>query len=169
VLSPAPRKDILLGKNLSMAPFILGFMLIVIALFQFRFPMRIDHLIGLLAQTVPMYLVFCLIGNMLSIIAPMPTAAGSMKPVKPRAATILIHLVFVVLFPLGLAPTLIPLGIEFLLSMSATMPWFPVYMVLAILECALVVWLYPLALQSQGEFFQRRERRILEVVTTKTE
>jgi hypothetical protein len=169
VLSPVPRKDILLGKNLSMAPFILGFMLVVAALFQFRFPMRIDHLVGLFAQIVPMYLVFCLIGNMLSILAPMPTAAGSMKPVKPKATTILIHLAFVFLFPLGLAPTLIPLGIEFVLSWSQTLPWFPVYMVLAIVECALVVWLYPIILKSQGEFLQRRERRILEVVTTKTE
>ena len=169
VLSPAPRKDILLGKNLSMAPFIVGFMLIVVLLFQYRFPMRIDHLIGLMAQMIAMYLVFCLIGNMLSIIAPMPTAAGSMKPVKPKAATILIHVLFVFIFPLALAPTLIPLGIEFLLSISQTLPWFPVYMVLAIGECALVLWLYPLALKSQGEFLERRERRILEVVTTRSE
>jgi hypothetical protein len=169
VLSPAPRKDILLGKNLSMAPFMVGFMLIVVLLFQYRFPMRLDHLIALVAQMIPMYLVFCLIGNMLSIIAPMPTASGSMKPVKPKAVTILIHVLFVFIFPLGLAPTLIPLGIEFLLSLSQTLPWFPVYMVLAIVECALVLWLYPLALKSQGEFLQRRERRILEIVTTKTE
>ena len=169
VLSPAPRKDILLGKNLSMAPFIVGFMVIVVLLFQFRFPMRVDHLIGLFAQMIPMYLVFCLIGNMLSIIAPMPTSAGSMKPVKPKATTILIHMLFVFTFPVGLAPTLIPLGIEFLLSLSQTMPWFPVYMVLAIVECALVLWLYPMALKSQGEFLQRRERRILEIVTARTE
>ena len=92
-----------------------------------------------------------------------------MKPVKPKAATILIHVLFVFIFPLALAPTLIPLGIEFLLSLSQTLPWFPVYMVLAIGECALVLWLYPLALKSQGEFLERRERRILEVVTTKSE
>jgi hypothetical protein len=35
-----------------------------------------------------MYLVYCLLGNVLDL-APMPMAAGSMKPVKP-AATILI-------------------------------------------------------------------------------
>jgi hypothetical protein len=169
VLSPTPRKDILLGKNLSIAPFVVGFMLVVVALFQFRFPMRIDHLIGVVAQILPMYLVFCLLGNTLSILAPMPTAAGSMKPVKPKATTILIHIAFVFLFPIALAPTLIPLGIEFLLSLSGTLSWLPVYMILAILECALVAWLFPFALESQGEFLERRERRILEIVTTKTE
>src|SRR4030095_15596430 len=132
VLSPTPRKDILLGKNLSIAPFVVGFMLVVVALFQLRFPMRIDRLIRVVAQILPRYLVFCLLGNTLSILAPMPTAAGSMKPVKPKATTILIHVAFVFLFPIALAPTLIPLGIQFLLSLSGTLSWLPVYMILAI-------------------------------------
>ena len=169
VLSPTPRKDILLGKNLSMAPFVLAFLLIITALFQFRFPMRMDHALAVIAQTVPMYLVFCLVGNVLSIIAPMSTSAGSMKPVKPKATVILIHFAFVFLMPLALAPTLIPLGIEFALSTWTTMGWIPAYLIFAVVECALVVWLYPVILKSQGDFLERRERRILEVVTAKTE
>jgi ABC-2 type transport system permease protein len=169
VLSPAPRKDILLGKNLAMAPFVVGFMTIVALLFQVAYPMRVDHFLAVLAQMLPMYLVFCLIGNLLSIIAPMPTAAGSMKPVKPKAATILIHMAFVFLFPLALTPTLIPLGIEFLLSWSGTMAWFPAYLILAIVECAAMLWLYPVLLGHQGQLLGRREQRILEIVTTKAE
>lgn len=169
VLSPARRKDILLGKNVSMAPFLVCFMIMVAVLFQIRLPMKMDHFIAVLFQIIPMYLVFCLLGNILSIIAPMPTAAGSMKPVKPKATTLLIHLAFVFLFPLAMAPTLIPLGIEFLLSYSDTLSWIPAYMVLAIVECATVIWLYPIALESQGRWLQHRERRILEIVTTKTE
>jgi hypothetical protein len=169
VLSPAPRKDILLGKNLAMAPFVLGFLLIVTALFQFRFPMRLDHTLAVLAQTVPMFLVFCLVGNVLSILAPMSTSAGSMKPVKPKATVILIHFCFVFLMPLALTPTLIPLGIEFALSTWTSLSWFPAYLIFAILECALMIWLYPVILKSQGEFLERRERKILDVVTAKTE
>jgi hypothetical protein len=116
-----------------------------------------------------MYLVFCLVGNVLSIIAPMSTSAGSMKPVKPKATVILIHFAFVFLMPLALAPTLIPLGIEFALSTWTTMGWIPAYLIFAVVECALVVWLYPVILKSQGDFLERRERRILEVVTAKTE
>ena len=169
VLCAASRRDILLGKNLAFAPFALGMALVLLIAVQVLLPMRIDHFLGVIAQMVPMFLVFCLIGNLLSIIAPMPTAAGSMKPVKPKAATILIHMAFVFLFPLALAPTLIPLGIEALLSWSESLSWFPAYLVLAILECAFVVWLYPQVLASQGELLQRRERRILEIVTTKAE
>jgi hypothetical protein len=169
VLSPAPRKDILLGKNLAMAPFVIAFMTLTAFLFQYRYPMRADHFIAVLIQMLPMYLVFCLVGNILSIIAPMPVAAGSMKPVKPKAMTILIHTAFIFLFPLALSPTLIPLAIEFLLSRSETLPWFPAYLMLAIGECILVVWLYPQILQSQGNLLERRERRILEIVTSKVE
>jgi len=131
--------------------------------------MRADHFIGVLIQMLPMYLVFCLIGNLLSIIAPMPVAAGSMKPVKPKASIILIHMAFIFLFPLALTPTLIPLGVEFLLSLSDSAPWVPAYLILVLAECALMVWLYPRLLSSQGDLLERRERKILEIVTTKVE
>jgi ABC-2 type transport system permease protein len=169
VLAPVPRKDILLGKNLSMAPFLFGFMMIFAVLLQIINPMRIDHFLGVVVQMVPMFLVFCMLGNILSTIAPMPTAAGSMKPVKPKAATMLIHFAFVFLSPIALAPTLIPLGIEFLLSRSGGLTWFPAYLIFTVVECAVVVWLYPRILNEQGRLLERRERRILEIVTTKSE
>ena len=169
VLSPAPRKDILLGKNLAMAPFVLTFMTLTSLIIQFQYPMRADHFIAVLIQMIPMYLVFCLVGNVLSIIAPMPVAAGSMKPVKPKATTLLIHTAFIFIFPLALSPTLIPLGIEALLTFSGSATWFPAYLILAVSECALMLWLYPRILSSEGDLLERRERRILEVVTTKAE
>ena len=170
VLSPAPRRDVLLGKNLAMAPFVIGFMILTAALFQFGYPMRIDHFLAVLIQMLPMFLVFCLVGNILSIIAPMPTAAGSMKPVKPKAATILIHTAFIFLFPLALSPTLIPLGIEFLLTWTgSSFAWLPLYLILTIIEAAVMVWLYPQFLSSQGKLLERREKKILEIVTTKAE
>jgi ABC-2 type transport system permease protein len=89
--------------------------------------------------------------------------------VKPKAATILIHTAFIFLFPLALSPTLIPLGVEFLLSRSGSGTWFPAYLILALAECALMVWLYPRILSSQGDLLERRERKILEIVTTKAE
>ena len=169
VLSPVPRRDILLGKNLSMAPFVLGFMVLIAALFQIVYPMRIDHFLAVLVQTLPMYLVFCLAGNLLSILAPMPIAAGSLKPVKPKATTVLIHLGFIFLFPVVLTPILIPLGLEFLLSWSGVLSWLPAYLAFAIAEAALVVWLYPLLLAKEGAFLQQREQKILEIVTSKAE
>ncbi len=169
VLSPAPRKDILLGKNLSAAPFAVGFMFISALVFQLMRPMRVDHYLAVLVQMIPMYLVFCLMGNVLSIIAPMPMAAGSLKPAKPRATVLLVHLAFMVLFPVTLTPTLIPLGVEFLLQWTGTYAWFPAYLVFTIVELILVVWLYLLILDGQGRMLEQREQKILEAVTAKVE
>jgi ABC-2 type transport system permease protein len=169
VLSSAPRKDILLGKNLSNAPLALGFMFITALALQFMRPMRVDHYIAILLQMIPMYLLFCLVGNLLSMIAPMPMAMGSLKPVKPKAMVILMQMAFVFVFPIAMAPTLIPLGIEFLLSWTDSWAWFPAYLIFTIVEVALVVWLYIEVLEKQGRMLERRELRILEVVTTKVE
>jgi hypothetical protein len=44
-----------------------------------------------------------------------------------------------------------------------------VCLVLSILECAGVIWVYRLVIAWQGGLLQSRELRILEVVTTKAE
>jgi hypothetical protein len=169
VLSPASRRNILIGKNLALAPIALGLTLTVVVVFQFVYPMRIDHFIATLVQTVPMYFMYCVIENLLSMLAPMPVAPGSLKPSKPKGVQVLIHLLFLFMFPLALSPTLIPLGIEFLLNLSGWPTWLPAYLIFILLECASVVILYPLAMDSQGQLLQQRERQILEVVTSKIE
>jgi ABC-2 type transport system permease protein len=169
VLASAPRREILLGKNLSLAPLALGMSTLVIVLVQVVYPMRIDHFMAVLAQMISMYFVFCLIANILSIIAPTPMASGSLKPAKPKGITILIHLAFFFLFPLALAPTLIPLGLEFLLSWLGWNARFPVYLLFSMAELVVVAYLYPLALSSQGDMLQSREQRILEIVTANVE
>jgi hypothetical protein len=169
VLSPAARRNILIGKNLALAPIALGLTLIPVIIVQFAYPMRIDHFMATLIQAVPMYFIYCIIENFLSMLAPMPVAPGSLKPVKPKGIQILIHLGFFFLFPLALSPTLIPLGLEFLLNWSGTNTWFPVYLAVILVECAVVAALYPIVLDWQGGILQQRERQILEVVTSKTE
>src|SRR5713226_51733 len=52
VLSPARRKDLLLGKNLLMAPLILGRGAILAILIQVLTPMRLEHLLAVVPQYV---------------------------------------------------------------------------------------------------------------------
>ena len=169
VLSPAARRDVLIGKNLALAPIALGLTSIAVIVVQVGYPMRIDHFIATLIQPVPMYFVFCVVENLLSMLAPMPVAPGSLKPSKPKGIQVLIHLGFFFLFPIALSPTLIPLGLEFLLSWSGWSTWFPVYLAVVLAECFAVAALYPVVLDWQGGMLQRRERQILEVVTSKIE
>lgn len=169
VLGSAPRRDILLGKNLSMVPFIMTLAFLLTVLIEILYPMRLDHFLASLLQLIPMYLVFSLVANLLSILAPMPIKSGSLKPSSPKGMAILIHFGFFFLFPIALTPTLIPLGIEFLLSWSGRYTWFPAYLILTVAEFAIVTLLYPLVLDLEGNLLHRREQRILEIVTSKIE
>jgi ABC-2 type transport system permease protein len=169
VLSAVPRRDILLGKNLACAPFVLGLGAVVIAVVQVLCPLRFDNLLAVVPQSISMFLLFCLLANGLSIFAPVRLRSGSSQPANMRGLSLLLHLLFIFLYPLILGPTLLPWGIEFALEELGAVKGVPIYLVLSLLECAVVVWLYRLVLTWQGDILQGREQKILEIVTTKTE
>jgi hypothetical protein len=169
VLGPAPRREVLLGKNLAVAPLALGLSVGALAVLEAVFPMPAAYFLACLPQLVSMYLVFCALGNWLSILAPLRVQAGTMKPVNYKVAPFLFHLAFFFLFPLALAPTLLPLGVEELLEALGWGTGGAVYLALSLAECAVVVSLYRLALTAQGDLLQAREQKILEVVTTRDE
>jgi hypothetical protein len=168
VLCSAPRRDILLGKNLAFAPLTLAMVLFGLVLVQVLCPMRIDHFLAMFPQVVSMYLLFCGLMNLLSIYTPMPIAAGSLKPANPKLVPILIQMLVVMLvFPITQAPTLLPMGIE---AGLASLGWgadLPVFLVLSVVECAAVAALYRLLLSWEGDLLARREQQILECVTNR--
>ena len=169
VLGSAPRKDILLGKNLALMPLALGLGTVTLVLVQWVVPMRVDHFLATLAQMLSMYLVYCLVANLLSIFAPMAIASGSLRPVGPKGRIFLLNLAFLVVFPVALAPTMLPLLIEWALARWANLSGIPVYLLLTFVETGLVVSLFPPILRWQGTLFQAREQRILETVTAGVE
>jgi hypothetical protein len=165
VLCAANRRDILLGKNLSFAPLALSLALIMAILVQILYPMRFDHFLASLPQMVSMYLTLCFMGNWLSMLAPMPIASGSLKPSNPRLVPILLQLLFFFILPMILSPLLLPLGIELAVQYLGGIEGLPIYLVLALVECAAVVCIYGLLLGWQGSTLHAREQRILEIVT----
>src|SRR5262245_16807078 len=69
VLCSAPRSDILLAKNLALAPLVVVLGAIVIGFIQVLYPMRFDHLLASVAQLISMFLVIAMMGNWLSMFA----------------------------------------------------------------------------------------------------
>jgi len=169
VLCPARRRDILLGKNLATAPLALGLAAVAIVALQIFVPMRWDLFVATFPQFVAMYFLYCLLANWLSIYAPMPIAAGSMRPANFKFVPFLLHLAFTFVFVAVMAPTLAPLGIEFLFRQVGWATWVPVCLFLSLALCAGVLLLYRLVLPMQGDLLQARERKILETVATKAE
>ncbi len=68
VLCPARRRDILLGKNLAVAPLALTLGTGAAVFVQIVYPMRFDHFLALAPRFVAMYLLYCLPANALSIL-----------------------------------------------------------------------------------------------------
>jgi hypothetical protein len=169
VLSGVPRRDILLGKNLALAPLALGLGLTIIILIQAIYPMRLDFFLAAMPQLLSMYLVYCLLANWLSIFGPMAIAPGALKPANPKLIPVLLQFVFFFLFPMALGPILAPLGVALGFEALGWLAGVPVSLILSLLECAVVVFLYRLLLAGQGRLLQAREQRILETVTSKGE
>lgn len=168
VLSAASRRDILLGKNLAFAPFVAGMALVLLVAVQVFVPMRVDHFLAMFPQFVSMFLLFCLLTNLLSIYAPIYITAGALRHSKPKMSVVLSQLLtFVILFPLTQVLTLLPLGIEVLIKSQGWIAQVPVYLILSLLQCALVVLIYRLLLSWQGGLFQSREQQIVEIVTNR--
>jgi len=169
VLSCAPRRDILLGKNLSLFPLAILLMALMVGVSQWLHPMRLDHLAAVLVQTIPMYLLFCLAGNMLSILSPIALKTGSGQPAPHQGTRVLFQIVFMFVLPLLIGLTLLPLGVEALFAFMQWAAWFPAFLILGLFQAAVVLWLYCAALHWQGSLLERRERKILEVVCSKVE
>jgi ABC-2 type transport system permease protein len=169
VLSCAPRRDILLGKNLSLLPFAFILMVFAIGVSQWMHPMQPDHLVAVLLQTIPMYLLLCLIGNTLSMLSPIALKRGSGKPASHQGIRVLFQILIMLVVPVLVGFTLIPLAIEALFVLMKWAAWFPAFLVLGMVQVAVVLWLYRVALNWQGGLLQRREQKILEIVSSKAE
>jgi ABC-2 type transport system permease protein len=169
VLCSARRGEILLGKNLSFAPLALGLAAVGLVLFEILYPMRVDLFLAAVIQAVTMFLLYSLASNLLSIFAPLPIAAGSLRPANTRMVPILIHLAFTFLLPLVWSPALLPLAVDSFLEWATWRHGLPVGLLLSLAACAGVVAIYRPVLAWQGALLQAREQSILETVTSKSE
>jgi ABC-2 type transport system permease protein len=169
VLSPVPRKDILLGKNLSAAPLVLVLTLVILIPLEIIAPMRVDHLLATLPQMGSMFLLYCLLANLLSILAPVPVQPGSFKPKQVRGMALLLYFAFSFLFPLALVPALLPLGVELGMEALGWVQGVPIALGLSLLGFCLVGLLYHHALNWEGQLLLWREQKILDVVARPAE
>lgn len=169
ILSPAPRREILMGKNLAMLPLVFVLVLPMFVVIEIFLRLRIDHLLALPAQFMSMFLTYALLANTISILAPMPVASGSLKPAKPKGLVLLAHLGFMMLLPIFLSPTLAPQAVEAFLTAVGLLEDWPIALPLVYLECAGIIALYRVAVTWQGQLLEYRELAILETVTSKAE
>ena len=168
VLCSAPRRDILLGKNLCFLPVAFLISALMFAGVQVACPMRIDHALSMLPQFISMYLLFCAMANLFSIASPYYLASGTLKAATPKLSTILLQmLMFMILFPICQGVTLLPLAVEAGLHTYGMGNGVPVSLLLSSAGCVVVVVFYVASLGWLGDWLQAREQAILEIVTNR--
>jgi hypothetical protein len=169
VLSPVPRRDILLGKNLAVAPLVLGLGLVLATIVELLFPARLDRFLAVLPCAASMYLLFCLAANAMSIYLPVAIAPGSFRQPQPDFTVGLLHALVGLALPVLLLPTLLPLALELGLEALGLVRGVPLALLLSLVEVVLVGGLYFIVLDWQGGWLQEREQAILDKVIAKTE
>ncbi|MGD1089569.1 MAG: hypothetical protein ABR955_12735 [Verrucomicrobiota bacterium] len=169
ILSPADRRLILLGKNLAGLPVGTGFSLLLLTLTSVW--LRLSPLIILagLFQLMTMLLLAGLGGNVLAILMPYRIQPGSLKATKLPGLIMLAIVLCQMLFPVIMTPVLVPPLAELLWQKAGWPPAVPVNLLLSVVLAALVAFLYWQTLAPLGRLLQRRETKILNVVTADVE
>jgi ABC-2 type transport system permease protein len=169
VLSPANRREILLGKNLAALPMIACsglFWLIALTIW-----LRLSVFTALTGffQIASMTLIAGSCGNLLSIYLPYRIQAASLKPTKVSGPIGIAMVLSQLIFPLLMFPVFVPPLVELLCRMGGVATAFPINLLLSIGLVLLIAFIYWLTLPLFGRLLQQRETRILELVTAEIE
>ncbi len=165
VLSGVPRRQILLGKNLALAPLALALGGAGLTVLQFIAPMGLTHLCGAVLLLITGYLLCCVLGNVVSVLAPIGISSRTLKPVQPKLTTVIKQVLFFLLFPVVMTPIMIPYAVELGLETLGWRHGVPVFLLLSAVTLALTVWLYRWILGPEGRLLHYLEQHVLDVVT----
>jgi hypothetical protein len=169
ILLPALRRHILLGKNLALAPIVVGTGMVALVLLKLFVGIGwLDFLAGLLQMMIG-FLLMSIAGNLTSILAPYRIATGSLRATKTPLKTTLVIVLSHLLFPILLIPTVIPPAVAAIAGLFGISPAIPVNLLASVVVAAVVALAYALSLAGLGEMLQRREIGMLQILTREVE
>ena len=165
VLSPIPRHEILIGKNLAVAPLALGAGLLGLITLQIFQPFRPLLFVGACLQLVSGFLIVCMTGNLISILGPMRLQEHGLKAANTKSKAFFWQFASMILIPIALSPLALPALAEWVaarLGWARSIPWFALLHALGLVAAFL---LYRWMVRRQGEMLQQREQTILDTLT----
>jgi len=169
MLSPADRRLILLGKNLAGLPVAAAFGALLITLTSARLHLTPPTVLATLFQFSSVLLMAGIAGNLLSILMPYRIQPGSMKPTKMPGLAMLVLMFCQMLFPIAMLPVFVGPLLELLWRRSDLPDFVPVNLIFSALLSGLMVFAYWRTLAPLGRLLQRRETKILGVITVEVE
>ena len=165
VLLPTPRARLLFGKNLAMLPLATALALVPLASMSVLAKLSVFVLLATVLQFGAAFLLFCMVGNLSSILVPYRVAAGSLKPTKQSWQAVLMMMLVHLLFPLAVAPIAIPPLLGWVAERFGSLPSAAVNVCAALVMVVVLAFLYAQTLRPLGRLLQRRETSILRAVT----
>ena len=169
VLLPTRRHHILFAKNLAFFPFTFTIAVLLLAAVKVLVHISWALFLAGLLQVAGAFLLFCLLGNFASILAPYRLTQGTLKAKQPKAIVFIVVGVSFLLLPILSLPLMIPASLELLFSIRGWAPWLPVNLLATLALLCAIGCLYWSVLPLQGRLLQRREQTILREVTEETE
>jgi hypothetical protein len=169
MLSPADRRLILLGKNLAVLPLAAAYSALLIALVTARLHLLPLTVLATLFQLASVLLITGIGGNLLSILMPYRIQPGSMKPTKMPGLAMVVLIFCQMLFPMAMLPVFAGPSLEWLWRRSDLPDFVPVNFICSALLCGGMVFAYWQLLAPMGRLLQRRETKILGVITVEVE
>ncbi len=169
VLTPANRRHILLGKNLSFLPFAFGVFAILELLAAVLVRPPVAAVVAACLQFVAAFLMISTLGNWISIMAPYRVAPGSLKPTKTTPLATAMIVASQMLFPLFIAPIFVPVSLGALCTHFGWLHGGVVNVILSLVLVPVSGVLYWLTLKPLGRLLERREQQILQIVTRDVE
>ncbi len=169
VLSPVPRWQILLGKNLALLPFAaaIGATLLLVATVALHIPWLV--VLAACLQFATAFLLLSMLGNLISPLLPCRIAPGALRPTKLSTLNTLLLMLCHMSFSAALTPIFLPPVAGWLVASAGWLPAAPTSLIFSAIELALVATLYSLSLPRLGHLLQHREKRILQIVTQEVE
>jgi len=169
VLSPVDRRLILLGKNLACLPVGAGFGVLLVVLIALRLQLPPLVVVAAVLQLAALLLLAGMVGNVLSILVPYRIQQGTMKPTKMPGLAMVVLMLCHIFFPLAMAPVFVPPLAELAWQKLGWPAAVPVNLILSVVLVALTALAYWQTLVPLGQLLQRRETKILGIVTVEVD
>jgi hypothetical protein len=165
VLLPTPRERLLFGRNLALLPLAAAIALIPLVAVSWFARLSAPVIAATMLQFLAAFLLFCIVGNLASILMPYRIASGSLKPTKQSWQTQVALMVLHLLYPMIISVVFIPPAVGFVVAKLGWLPAAPVNLLGSLLLVGGFAVLYWFTLGPVGRLLQRRETKILRAVT----
>ncbi len=169
ILSPADRRLILLGKNLAAFPVAAFFGVLLAGLTAWRLHLAATTALATVFQLGSVLLMAGIVGNLLSILVPYRIQPGTMKPTKMPGLAMLLLMMCHMFYPVALLPVLAGPLLEMLWRRLQWPDFVPVNLICSALLLVVMAIIYWQTLEPLGRLLQRRETKILSVITVEVE